>query len=549
MLDWLSNLSQKPDHPMHNIEEAERLLTGLSDDPLKALEEVAAWLTTLTQAAGFRLATRFAVMRLVDETGQPIERDVNRLYLTPGALTEFERLQLWKIALQFWERLEHAYRLCLHEIQHNPKLLRAHNEDLPQLTVRIARALANQIRLAHMRYMPVREPLRQSLYDLYGAAEQAGYDNQRVTAYPDDAMPTTARQELLRAMLLETARPDSMPQRHTDITARATARYASACLFEQKPKAGCNWAFDLALPRPPELAIVATSPQATARYFGAGAVIVKIEEVIKRLTSQPQDMEQRFGEEYTSQEKLDVMRRLTRYWGNQPPQPREKRSKITATIDVARGLAQAFRQIPRAPYRGWAELMIGLDVKLKERLGIIVDPAAVNAPEKWKQFDGSLRGLAAAIPRAGESHVRIGALCSLQMGNNTWWIGVVRRLFRNDDEQLNAGIELLAKAAATVLLRRVGHGGMSMQDWSKASDASGNDYLNALLLNTGIAGRQVHELLLARGEFIAGIVYEAMLGEHKQHFRLEELLEEGEDFARVKFAVVAGNATHGAPAA
>jgi hypothetical protein len=285
------------------------------------------------------------------------------------------------------------------------------------------------------------------------------------------------------------------------------------------------------------------------RFFGAGAVIVKIQEVVRRLTTPSQGIEQRFGEEYTSQEKLDAMQRLTRFWGEQPPQPREKRSKTNAPIEIARGFAESLRQIPRAAYRDWAELMIGLDVKLKERLGIIVDPAGVTVPEKWMQIDASARGLGAAIPRLSEPHVRIGTLCAIKMSDNTWWVGVLRRLFRDDEEHMNAGIELLAKAAVTVLLRRVGHGGMSMQDWSKASDASGNDYVNVLLLGAGMSGQQRHELLIARGEFIAGIVYEAMIGEKKQHFQLEELLEEGADFAHVRFTRIAETATRSAPAA
>jgi hypothetical protein len=91
MLDWLANRSHKTDHPMYCIEEAERLLTGLSDEPLKAVEEVASWLTTLAQAAGFQPAVRLAVVKLVDKSGQPFEPELNRLYLEPGALTEFER--------------------------------------------------------------------------------------------------------------------------------------------------------------------------------------------------------------------------------------------------------------------------------------------------------------------------------------------------------------------------------------------------------------------------------------------------------------------------
>ena len=69
MLDWLT--TQKTDHPMHSIEEAERLLTGVSDEPLQALDEVASWLTTLAQAAGFNLQP---VSRLPGCLTKPVSR-------------------------------------------------------------------------------------------------------------------------------------------------------------------------------------------------------------------------------------------------------------------------------------------------------------------------------------------------------------------------------------------------------------------------------------------------------------------------------------------
>ena len=59
-----------------------------------------------------------------------------------------------------------------------------------------------------------------------------------------------------------------------------------------------------------------------------------------------------------------------------------------------------------------------------------------------------------------------------------------------------------------------------------------------LLLAHSRAGKERHELLIARGEFIVGIIYEAMIGDAKQHFKLEELLEQGVDFDRVRFTRV-----------
>jgi hypothetical protein len=154
--------------------EAERLLTGLSDEPLKAVEEIASWLTTLAQAAGFQPAVRLAVVKLVDESGQPFEPELNRLYLEPGALTEFERQQVWQAALHFWERAEQAYRLCLQELPGRAKTRRTQNTDIALLVVHVLHALASQIRLLQVRYMPVRESLWQTLFDMFRLSEEAG---------------------------------------------------------------------------------------------------------------------------------------------------------------------------------------------------------------------------------------------------------------------------------------------------------------------------------------------------------------------------------------
>ncbi|MEO8442175.1 MAG: hypothetical protein ABI547_06775, partial [Betaproteobacteria bacterium] len=546
-LDWLANLSYKTDHPMYCIEEAERLLTGLSDEPLKAVEEVASWLTTLAQAAGFRPAVRLAVVKRVDESGQPFELELNRLYLAPGALTEFERQQMWHAALHFWERVDQAYRLCLQELPGRAKSRRAQTTDIALLVVRVLHALASQVRLLRLRYMPVRESLWQTLFDMFRLSEEAGCDNLRVEAYAGHISLTTARQELLNALLLEIARPDSMLPRQTDIVARVAARYANACHFEARPKAECNWTFDLARPRPPELAAAAEISQPTARFFGTAAVTAKIREVIRRLTTEPSAKEQRFGAEYTAPEKLAVLNRLMDYWGEQPPRRREQRMDAAAALEVILGFADAWRKVPRARYRDWPELVLGLDPKLLARLGINSDPATLRMPEKWRLHDTSPWGIGAELPRTSELAVRIGTLCALQTGDNPWWLGVVRRLFRESEDQALAGIEVLAKKPATVLLRRVAHGGMSVQNWSSAADASGSDYMNALLLGASRAGGERLELLVARGEFIAALVYEAMIGEAKQYFKFEELLEQGTDFDRVRFTRVARADQGGAP--
>ena len=538
MLDWLSIRSHKTDHPMYSIEEAERLLTGLSDEPLKALEEITSWLTTLTQAAGFHPAVRLAVIKLVDEAGRPFEPELTLRYLKPRAHTEFERRQLWDAALQYWERLAQAYRLCLDSMRPKGGLPRAPAAEVALVIVRALRASGGQARLLHLRYMPVRDEWWQKLFDLYALSEAAGCDTHRVTAYPGEALQTNARQELLRAMLLETARPASMLVRHTDLAARVAARYADACLFDSKPRDACNWAFDLALPRPPELATQVAPEPSTVRYYGAGAVTTKLREVIRRLTAEPHAKELRFGEDYSTADKLFILQRLVHYWGESPPQLSEKRAGVDAEIEVALGFAPAWQRIPRVHYRDWRALIASLDLPLLERLGITAEPVQLPAPEKWTQRDVSTWGMSAVVTLSSEAELTIGTLCVLKTSDGPWSVGAVRRLFRDGEGRTQAGIEVLAKKPATLLLRRVGHGGLSVQNWSSAAEASGSDYVNVLLLAHSRAEKERHELLIARGEFIAGIIYEAMIGDAKQHFKFEELLEQGVDFDRVRFTRV-----------
>ena len=55
-----------------------------------------------------------------------------------------------------------------------------------------------------------------------------------------------------------------------------------------------------------------------------------------------------------------------------------------------------------------------------------------------------------------------------------------------------------------------------------------------------------NELLLARGDFVAGLVYEALTDEQRPYLRFEELLVPGEDFDRIRYSLHArGQPTNG----
>ena len=177
-----------------------------------------------------------------------------------------------------------------------------------------------------------------------------------------------------------------------------------------------------------------------------------------------------------------------------------------------------------------------MDVKLKEsfRLSLAEDQERVQT-ERWLEQDTSTWGLGVEIPRGSESWVRAGALCGLKGDAQQWWVGVVRRIYRDSENRAHAGIEILAKKPVLVWLRGIGKDATTaeiMEHWAASSDYN---YLNVILLNDSAMAAQRNELLLARGAFHAGNIYEVMAGDTPRYLKLEEALGEGEDFNHVRF--------------
>ena len=536
MLDWLDKLGARPDHPMHSVAAAKQLLSGTSQDPLKALEEIASWLGTVTATGGYRPATRIAIVMLLDETGRSFEPQLVRQYLSPTTLREFERLHVWQVALEYWERLADAYALCRTEALHDRKTAQAFADELPLLITRELRALTDQTRLLHLRYLPVRAKIWATLFEVYRLSETMNCDIHRLQAYANDAQTSAPRHEFLRALMLDAASPESMLVPQVELAARIAARFADSFLFKTAPEAACNWAVDLDHPHRPLHANANAVAGASTRFFGAGVVIAKMGQVIERLTSNPAEKERRFGDDYSVQDKIMVLKHLKRYWGAQPPHRREARRNVQIGMVAAHGFENALHLVPRVEFSGMAEVTRGMDVKLREKLGLGLAEAHEDVPtEKWTEQNASTWGLGVKLPRQSEQWVRIGALCALKSGAQPWRIGAVRRLYRDSADHEHAGVEVLSKKPLSVWLRGIGEGVTLAENWATSSGSFAFDYLNVILLGESAASAQRNEMLLAHGQFHAGVLYEAMMGQTPPYLRLGELLEQGEDFDRASF--------------
>lgn len=542
MLQWLSSLGKKADHLMYNVEEAQRLLGDLSEDDSKALEEISAYLETITATPDFPLADRIGVLKLVDETGQPLVAAALDLFLRNTTLKEFERRALWQGLTDFWKNVSAAYRLCLQEIAQATKPGVPPHPEQHLLIARTLRALTAEGKLLQMRYLPVRPRIWEELAALYADAEKGNYVGEVIKAYPTDLLPTNVRQEFLRLPMMDVTAPDSESLAELELSARVVARIAAGFALHATPEKDCPFCFDLAQPGRPTRRTPDTKESPSLRYFGVGRAGGEIQEIIDRHIVNPAEPEKRFGDDFSVDEKLVVLKHLLRHWNEGESESRHPRVKIDAKVKVAHGFPAASELVTRIELSGAAEMSDDMRMRVKERTGIALQTHEITAQiDEWRERDASAWSIGADVPRQHEAWATIGALCTLVApGMKSWWLGVIRRMQRDEQDHVHAEIEVISKKPLSVYFKGIGEGAEKAENWQTSSGSFQFTFVNALILNESAVSSTGHEVVLKRETFNPGIIYEVMMGDPPPYVRLEELLERGDDYDRVRVTWLKG---------
>lgn len=541
MLQWLSALGKKADHPMYNVEEAQRLLGYLAEDDSKALEEVSAYLETITGTPDFTLADRIGVVKLVDETGQLRQAAALKLFLSTK-LKEFERRTLWQALVDFWRNVSAAYRLCLQEIEQARKPGTPRHPDHHLLIARTLRALTNEGKMLQMWYLPIRPRIWEELAALYTDAEREDYLGDVIKPYPNDLLPTNVRQEFLRLLMMDVAAPDSESLAELELSARIVARMAAGFVLHATPEQDSPFCFDLAHPGRPWRRTSGVKESPTLRYFGVGRAGEELQEILDRHSANPAEPEKRFGGDYSVDEKLVAVKRLLRHWSENPPAPQGPRVKIDASVKVSRGFSAASELATRIEFSGMAEMSEDMRMRVKQRTGIALQTQEITAQiDEWREREASKWSIAADVPRQHEMWARIGTLCAvLAPGMKTWWLGVIRRIQRDEQDHVHAEFEIIAKKPLSLYFRGIGQGAEKAENWQTSSGSFEFTFVNALVLNDNAVASTGHEILLKREIFSPGVTYEVLMGDPPPFVRLEELLERGEDYDRVRVTWLKG---------
>lgn len=505
MFNWLGG--SKVDHPMADIRQAREIVAGLPEnDASKALDEITYWLESLNRTEGFRPDRRFENIDLLDAAAKNHQRKLAQDYLSTSRQQKIRENRLWNSVSGFWKQLAGAYLKCVEQYQGSAG---SDRNKLPVVVARGMRALTLQLKWTRLRYGFPEPRLWSDLARLYEMAEAGGYLGSVIAIYPGIHGQSSVRQEFLKALMLTASSTDGLTPLQQEIAERVVAHFAAAFQLEKTATAGCGYGFDLAAARPPARLTKGVERKATLRYFGAGAGLAQLQQLIAAVEETgaiPQDVN--LGGAYGKEAVVGVLKHLAQYWLSQPPARGSKRRKLATRITVVPGLSEICRTLASANRNAW-------------------DFNQEQPAESWIVENMSDGGYGAIIPAAKGDWVRIGGLIGVQTETAIYWgIGLIRRVAGDEYQQRRVGIQLLSSATIPVRIAV-----NSTSDTDREPEP-------ALLLSASPDSAGEVGVVMREGSFNPRDSLTMTVNNNSYLLIPSKLIEGGEDFDWAKFKVM-----------
>lgn len=420
----LGLFGKKSDHPLADIKSAQQVLEELpKNDALNTVQELTGWLESIVELADeFRLDHEFAVLRLFDDAAQPYVRKLLRDYFAVQPLSKFQENRLWMVLNNFYTHSELAYRDVLTRYRNGGRGASAVKSDLAALGVRGIAALSGRLKLAAARYALVETGLWHHLADFYGHAETLGYQNETVALYAGVPGDTSVTQEFATLLTWYGMSAGVLSPLHEYITERLIAHAGKGLRVDDRYNANALFVFDLSQPTPPMRLANESTLHPALRFLSVVEALKQLGVLNRTLEKGivPDDL-QFGGANYEAELVRDILRRLVDNLTQPLPTRRNPRRKISVNLRVANGFFKMLEQTDVA-------LNFGQD-----------------GSETWEVEDISVTGFRSVLPPALSAGIKIGSLVGTKPENVAHWgAGIVRRLSRDEKNNLHVGVEVLS---------------------------------------------------------------------------------------------------------
>lgn len=499
------------DHRPADPVAARKLVSGLpSGDPFRPLQQIAAWLETLTAMPEVRLDRRFEAIGIFEEAARPLEARIARDYVLSGRLQSAHEHRLWTAAHDFWHQLAVAYHLSMMEFEAGSVGASGMYRQAPIIACRAMRALRHELKWVLLRYGPAESRLWQEAARIYQLADTKSFAQDRTALQLGDTSGSTVEQEFIKMLLLGVSSVNSLAPPQLEIADRIVSRCAEFVGLDTAPHSNSTHAFDLAKSRPPRRA-VNTAGGPTIRFLAATSALPHMEKIVKAMIA-PEAVPPYVDEGWSHDPRAvrEVAHHLALYWSARPPTRGSERNATMARVSVVPG------------FQGLLEALQGL----------VGGPFVDDTTESWMAENVSRGGYGALFPRVRGDWLRVGGLVGIKPeAAPLWGVGVVRRITRDENKQCHVGIESLAKAAIPVRLLVSGS--------ADTMDPATNSYdANAALLTMSLANAGDMNVLMEAGSYSPRLPLEVTVKGATYVLTPVGFVEGGDDFDVARYKIV-----------
>ena len=500
-------IAKKADHRPADPRAARKLVSELqAGDAARALEQIIAWLETLTALPEVRLDRRFDSIAIFEEAAMPFEKRITRDYVRSGRLQSSQEQRLWATAHDFWHQLGLSYHLCMMEYEASASGAASMRSWAPVMGCRAMRGLRQELRWTLLRCGQVEARLWQDAARIYRMAESRDFAREEVAAHPGQNKYSSVEREFVKMLLLAVSSPNSLPPAQLDIAARLAARCAEFVPLETVCRPDVTHSFDLGKDAPPQRGRDAQEGSAV-RYLASAAALPQLERVSKEMAHsggmdsvQPTSCDPRVLRE--------VALHLTLYWSANSPGRGSERHPTLARISVVPG------------FRGLLDAL----------QGYVGGPFIDDEAESWMAENVSRGGYGAVITQVRGDWVRVGSLVGVKPESApVWGVGVIRRMTRTDSKKRRVGIESLTKGAIPVRIAPAG----SLGSGNEADEFPNAAVLGLSLKDTGEVG-----IIMEAGGFSPRLSMEMIVRGASYLLTPIGFVEGGDDFDHARYRIL-----------
>ncbi|MCG6933893.1 MAG: hypothetical protein LJE57_09650 [Gallionella sp.] len=424
---------KKSDHPLADIKSAQALLENLpKNDAYKSLMELTDLVESVTEQYDFKIDHQFAVLRMIDEAALPYARKLSREYFTPFEINKFQENRLWSLLVNYYRHSSNAYLDVFNRFCNADKGSSTIRIQVPLLTARGIYALICKLKFISARYGQVDKDIWANLALLYKHAEQLQYLDTQVKLYPVMPGKTSVKCEMGGLMVWYDSGLSTLSPLYIHLVERIVANYCSDIDIRPEVDRDSRLCFNLSSPVEPTRINMDATTHPALRFICMPALQGRMEELMKILKKNIVPDGLALGGNYEAEVVRNAVQHLLTYLVA-PPVRRNARRMANVTLNVVNGFDQVVGHSNPAQYN-------------------------LGSPASWVTEEISVGGFSSALP-PGSDGVGIGSLLGIQPeGVSHWGVAVVRRLLRDEANQMHAGAEILANNVACVNLSFNGSG-------------------------------------------------------------------------------------------